>query len=672
MNDPKPYAAAANLYRSLGWQGVLPLPKGKKSPPPDGWTGARAPYPTDAQVAEWLATNADGNVGLRMPPNVIGYDVDHYDGKVGGETHAANVAKWGELPPTWTSTARTGVSGIRFFRVPEGLAWPGNAGDDIEIVQRKHRYAAVWPSTNPRAGGAMYRWRDPAGNVAMMPPAVDALPELPQTWVDGLTGGQAENVANKADLDSDAVAEWLERHGGTVCGHLAGSLAQGLQDLEETGSRHESALASSMVLVSLGHEGHTGAAAALEALGAAFIDHVSGEREPGAAEREWARMLHGAVELVEANGKQGTADPCAEDWSEFLDTPESPEGETAGDQETRPNPFWSATLTVSGLANLPKPKPLIADTLDLHTTALLTGQWGTYKSFVALDWALSVATGTEWMGREVQQGRVVYIVAEGAYGMRQRVQAWSEVRGVTVPDDAIAFYPKAAQLSDAELMGAMRDGVEDFSLVVIDTFAKSTVGMDENSAKDIGQMFQAADEVQQSMRHGMVLMVHHQGYDDKKPTRGSTALPGAVDTIYTTSAKGDLAVLLERKKRKDGPLEDRVHIEMQEVDLGTDDPLEMQRTTSLVPVKGESPEEGGEASAPIETRIAEYVAANPGATGRAIYAHIRGSRTAYKKALDALVADGYVVVSRVGSAEAHTLTREYSHLKVVGGDGAQG
>ena len=51
-------------------------------------------------------------------------------------------------------------------------------------------------------------------------------------------------------------------------------------------------------------------------------------------------------------------------------------------------------LTRSALRNLPKPEPLIDDTLDRATFALLYGAKSAYKTFVVLDWGLSAATHT--------------------------------------------------------------------------------------------------------------------------------------------------------------------------------------------------------------------------------------------------------------------------------------
>ena len=128
-----------------------------------------------------------------MPENVIGIDVDSYDGRNGGRTIAKLEAQLGPLPPTWVSTSRedgTG-SGIRLFRVPPGLRFVSDLGNEshVEILRREHRYAVVWPSIHPDTEN-IYRWyyQTVSGWVTgMWPPAPDDLAELPEPWIRYLT-----------------------------------------------------------------------------------------------------------------------------------------------------------------------------------------------------------------------------------------------------------------------------------------------------------------------------------------------------------------------------------------------------------------------------------------------------------------------------------------------------
>src|SRR6478609_2691842 len=111
-----PFERSYAQYRAAGWLGTLHIPMGRKSPPPTGYTGYDGAWPTDAEAAIW-----SGNIGLRMPTDVIGIDVDDYESKHGASQLAEIEQRLCPLPPTWSSTRRGwGESRIRFYRVPDG------------------------------------------------------------------------------------------------------------------------------------------------------------------------------------------------------------------------------------------------------------------------------------------------------------------------------------------------------------------------------------------------------------------------------------------------------------------------------------------------------------------------------------------------------------------------
>ncbi|MET9564298.1 bifunctional DNA primase/polymerase [Streptomyces tauricus] len=185
-----PFADSWEQYREAGWLGTLKLPKLSKKPVPAGFTGDHGEFPTDDQCALWALTS-NANIGLRMPGNVIGIDVDDYDDKHGAEQLAILEERWGLLPPTWVTTGRGfGPSGKRMYRVPDGKQWPTQIADDIECLQYRHRYAAVWPSVvadkHDPTKTRTERWYAPDGRMSDRVPTVDELPELPGSWVTGL------------------------------------------------------------------------------------------------------------------------------------------------------------------------------------------------------------------------------------------------------------------------------------------------------------------------------------------------------------------------------------------------------------------------------------------------------------------------------------------------------
>lgn len=302
-----PYGRAAAAYLAAGWH-PIPLPPGQKYPPPEGFSGYAGRAVTAAHVEFWCndAGQGVGNVALRMPPEVLGVDVDHYvkaDGtvKLGGDTLAEAEARLGSLPATVRSTAREGdrVSGIRFYRVPPGRRWASELGNGVELIHHGLRYAVAWPSTNPDAGGSSYRWHDDrAGGVVLdVPPSTAELPELPGSWVAHLDRGAVGRRPAKA-----TEVERLEVPGGDPCPYVAGLVDELRAVLAGGGSRHDATRRAVLRVVRAGEQGHRGAPDALDQAEALFLAALRGEssvRRRG-AEGEFGRMRIGAVAEVSA------------------------------------------------------------------------------------------------------------------------------------------------------------------------------------------------------------------------------------------------------------------------------------------------------------------------------------------------------------------------------------
>jgi putative DNA primase/helicase len=206
------YSDAANPYIERGWW-PIPLPVGKKVPPPAGVSGSRnGNPPTAEQVKHWSGPDASyrtkdpdtrqtvvmavGNIAVRMPPTIIGIDVDDGYTKDGTVKNGAAAlgeleAQFGLLPATYSSTARGWCeSRIRFYAVPHGTRLRANPADSIEIIQHHHRYAVAWPSIHPNTG-TEYTWYDDVGEPLDLPPEVDELAVLPWAWIEGLAASGA-------------------------------------------------------------------------------------------------------------------------------------------------------------------------------------------------------------------------------------------------------------------------------------------------------------------------------------------------------------------------------------------------------------------------------------------------------------------------------------------------
>ena len=309
-------------YLEAGWR-PLPLPAGKKHAPPSDWTGASKPHsnqtPDRAQLASWAVEYPQGNLAISPPKTVIGIDVDAYDAKAGAETVAAAEEAWGQLPPTWISSARELPSGIRWFRIPEGLAWPGKLpqGGGVELIRWDHRYAVVAPSVHPDTS-AEYHWVKPDGEVVDDEfPTPAELVSLPPRWVEGLTNGKAWVARAEVELDDAEVQTWIEDRGDhPLCAAMDRTLRKHLQALRVAGpdgGAHDAMRDAVWAVVGDSAAGHHGLWKALAKVRGAFAEAVGGRRSEAEWRGEYARAKAGAVQKVVAEGDPEDEDLCSLD-----------------------------------------------------------------------------------------------------------------------------------------------------------------------------------------------------------------------------------------------------------------------------------------------------------------------------------------------------------------------
>jgi len=320
-----PYRDTALNYRAHWFKGVLPLPYKEKHPPPIGFTGHRADYPTPEQINEWC-DDGQRNIGVRLAGvdsghELIGIDVDNYrkgdKDKKGGEQLAELENQLGPLPATWISSARTdGVSGIRYFRVPRGLAFRGQVAKDVECISKGYRFAVVWPSIHPEGG--TYWWFPPG-----MPPSGDSLgawngslpiakdfPVLPEAWIDYLTQGRMHSADDdRIDMDSsvDDIYAWADAtfHGVAdtePCPYMQSKLDRHLDLIEDEATSHDKLVNGHFNLMLNAQEGHMGWNAAINELESHFRDTTlaRGKRTMSEVREEIFRSRVNALRKIKA------------------------------------------------------------------------------------------------------------------------------------------------------------------------------------------------------------------------------------------------------------------------------------------------------------------------------------------------------------------------------------
>ena len=169
------YHDSIEAYRVSGLGAPLPVPRGRKAPPPSGFTGESGAVPSDLDYTEWRTEHSGDNTALRTSADVIGVDVDAYDRKSGAQLLRSLEEVHGPLPDTYRSSAREAPSGIRWFVADPDLIeqMGGEFGAGIEIIRYQHRYAVVAPSIHPN--GDPYRWYGPDGELMSGVPERSAL-----------------------------------------------------------------------------------------------------------------------------------------------------------------------------------------------------------------------------------------------------------------------------------------------------------------------------------------------------------------------------------------------------------------------------------------------------------------------------------------------------------------
>lgn len=292
-----PYRESVELYRKAGWFGTLPLPYKEKHPPPTGYTGRRADWPEPEKIKEWMTDGKRHNICLRLAGvteefEMIGIDVDHYfaggKDKRGGDQLKALEKDLGTLPDTWISSSREdGVSGIRYYLVPRGYEFQGKISKDIECIQKKHRFAAVWPSLHP--DGGTYWWFPPGtkpdkdGRKAWdgTIPQAKAMTRLTEKWFAFLTQGGTKATDQPIDMSSnpDELNEWADEtfHGddsSQMCALYQQKVQKHKDDITNEATSHDKITKAHWNLIHLAMEGHVGLSQALNEIEAFWAEDV--------------------------------------------------------------------------------------------------------------------------------------------------------------------------------------------------------------------------------------------------------------------------------------------------------------------------------------------------------------------------------------------------------------
>jgi AAA domain len=219
--------------------------------------------------------------------------------------------------------------------------------------------------------------------------------------------------------------------------------------------------------------------------------------------------------------------------------------------------------------------------------ALISGPWGSYKTFVAVDLALSLMVAGTFACRAVN-GRcgVLYIAVEGASEIPLRLDGAIRARGLDQSRLPFARADECPRLLDRSALSAldrmvsaaaqqMRKvyGVE-LGLIIIDTMSAAAGFGDENSNSEAQRVMSMLTAICHKNKC-LVAAIDHFGKLAETGTRGASAKEASADSIIAIMAEKDLAGNVSRqrlaiRKVRGAPTGAELPFSMRRVETDTD------------------------------------------------------------------------------------------------------
>jgi AAA domain/Bifunctional DNA primase/polymerase, N-terminal len=259
----------------------------------------------------------------------------------------------------------------------------------------------------------------------------------------------------------------------------------------------------------------------------------------------------------------------------------------AADKTPATELIWSSDAARVATA----PAALVAGLLPEVGVALLSGQWGVYKTFCALDLAAVVMSGQQFIDAPVVRcGGVLFLAAEGAQQIPLRLRAVLDAKHPDAGRVPFVFAESCPRLLDgdvvAQLLALARQAHErmlteygvPLVLIMIDTFGAAAGYVRDGQENDAALNQTIMNRLGTVAREAklLVLAIDHFGKTIDVGTRGSSAKEGAADTVL--ALLGDRAVTgavsntrLAVRKTRSGPSGAEYSFAVRVVEVGDDE-----------------------------------------------------------------------------------------------------
>lgn len=239
---------------------------------------------------------------------------------------------------------------------------------------------------------------------------------------------------------------------------------------------------------------------------------------------------------------------------------------------------------------------LVEDLIGIGQLSVIYGSANTSKTFFGIDLCAHIASGRTWFGRQVEPGGVIYVAAEGSFGISNRVEAFRRYYGIK-PDVVLPFAIVASSPNlccpptDTEaLIRTINDAAAEIGspvrLVVIDTLSRALAGGNENSSDDMGAVMVNADKIREETG-AHVMFIHHSGKDVTRGARGHSLLRAAVDTEIEVTRDQRGISFARVTKQRELPVADELAYRLEVVEVGTNPRGKTVTSCVVLPVDDE-------------------------------------------------------------------------------------
>jgi hypothetical protein len=210
------------------------------------------------------------------------------------------------------------------------------------------------------------------------------------------------------------------------------------------------------------------------------------------------------------------------------------------------------------------PDDVIKDILHRGGKALFAGATKSYKTWMFIDLAVSVATGTDWLDKfATKRGRVLYINLEIQSGFfAKRIQTICDERHLKLESGYLTVWNLRGYAADlSTLLPRLLRGIgqDEYVLIILDPIYKLLGKREENAAGDIASLLNEIESLAVETRAAVAFGAHYSkgnqaGKESIDRVSGSGVFSRDPDTLLNfTKHEEDDAFTVEATLRNHAP-----------------------------------------------------------------------------------------------------------------------